>query len=362
MGTIAETFKKHVEGLKAADILAIPKGEPERLFPSSDLDDIKDVYRLLASKWHTDRNKSPQAKDVFAHVAGLKEKADEKSRAGLWQKPGELRLNTIDGKTFKVRYLKKRDFELGEMYIAENFVTYMVRKEFSDLFQNGVKAIKELKYANDAMREKTARYLPEIHQVLETPTHHVLTLKKTPDVVLASDLLDHLGGKVPPKHVAWMASRLHNLACYLQWGDMTHNAISPETCFVSPEHHSVLLLGGWWYAAKEGTKILGLPNQTVAYAPRAVLDKGLADRRTDSALLRATCRQLLGDVTGVRLARDAANPKPMVDWLCLPGSGDAVEDYKTWIDRVVIDSFGKREFVRFPVSPRDVYQPPIKGA
>jgi len=138
---------------------------------------------------------------------------------------------------------------------------------------------------------------------------------------------------------------------------MTHNAINFKNCFVSPENHSIALLGGWWYATKENTPILGLPNETASIAPRSVLEKGRADKRTDMALIRHVGRQLLGDKTGVRLSKDPVIPKAMTDWLCLPGTGDAFEDYKIWMEKVLIDSFGKRRFHKFNVSPSDIYQP-----
>ncbi len=361
MVTTKDAFKKYTNITDAMQILAIPEDEPERFFLYPDEQHIKTAFRLLAKKWHPDRNKDPKASDVFNRVRQLKKNADLKIESGSWQKPGELFLTPISGNSVKITFLKKHNFELGEFYISNNFVTYLVRKEFSDLFKNAVKTIGNLKFANDDMREKTEEAIPTIHKVLETNSHYVLTVRKTPDSVLARDLLDHCNEKIDPRHVAWMTSRFHNLGCYLQWSNLTHNALSLDTCFISPKQHSVSLLGGWWYAAPENKKLLGLPAQTLDSVPRAVLESGIADKRVDMMLLRVLAKELLGDKTGVRLSRDKTIPEPMSNWVCLPGSGDAFQDYKTWMEKIVIESFGPRRFQNFDVSPREIYQPLTKG-
>ncbi len=355
--TKTDDFKLAAQKMTAAQILAIPEDQPERIFGAPDKNLIKDIYRALAKQWHSDRNPAPEAADVFKHVGDLYTTAKRRTENGTWHNPNELLINTLNGKKYKIRYLKKHDFELGDFYISNSLVTYRVKKEYGDLFKNGIQQIKSLRYANDTMREKTSRYMPEIHSVLETADHHILTIKKTDDMVLAADVLAHCGGKIEAKSTAWMVSRMHNLTSYLQWAGLAHNNIDINTIFVSPQHHSVCLLGGWWYTRKQGEELIGLPNQTLASAPRDVLDKGLADKATDHALLRATSRQLLGDRTGVRLVRDSEIPKPMVDWLCVPGSGDAYEDYRLWLDKIVIESFGERRFHPFKLTPQHIYQP-----
>ncbi len=60
------------------------------------------------------------------------------------------------------------------------------------------------------------------------------------------------------------------------------------------------------------------PALTVQYAPFDVINHQRGDIRTDLELIRALGRELLGDVTGARLAREKAAPPPMIDWLRLP--------------------------------------------
>jgi hypothetical protein len=86
------------------------------------------------------------------------------------------------------------------------------------------------------------------------------------------------------------------------------------------------------------------------------MDTGRADFRTDLELVRAIGRELLGDITGVRLARDSAAPRAMIDWLRLPASDDPIEEYRTWRTQVLHDSFGARRFVELPLTQSDIYR------
>ena len=184
-----------------------------------------------------------------------------------------------------------------------------------------------------------------------------MVLKKDPDMILLRDVLNHQKGKIEPVHAAWMVSRLHNFGCYLQWAGLTHNAISVDTCFISPKDHAIGLYGGWWYAAKEGDKLKALPPKTVAVTPPSILDNPKATARIDMALIRATGREILGDATGMRLIGDKTIPKPFSQWVNGASSGDANQDYKIWSSDVLIKSFGARRFVEMKLTPNDIYQP-----
>lgn len=362
----------NAEDLGADALLSVPLSEPERIFPA-DKEGIKALFRKLARRWHPDHNHDPQAVTVFNHVTGLSESAESKLEAGMWHVPGLLQIKQKSGKDAKINYLRKHDFELGEFYVCKDKVVYVVRPDFTDLFENGVGTIQGFRYPNDKMRAQFEPQLPKfVGQFEAADGRRVMVIDRDEQMVLLRDLLEHQGGKMDPKQVAWIMSRLHNMTCYLQWAGMAHNAISADTVFVlpkdhtfkptadqqiSPKDHTMALLGGWWYAAKENQRLLGLPPQTVNYAPRSVLADGRSDIRTDHALIRVTGREILGDITGVKLARNGT-PQPMADWLALPGSGDAMKDFDTWQKKVLKDSFGARRYVELDVKPGDVYQPP----
>jgi hypothetical protein len=343
-----------VTALSAAALLAIRPSAPERLF-TGDEAVARQEFRALAARWHPDRDPDSGAIGVFQHVNRLYDAAVRKLRGGIWQTPGLLVLRATDGATYRIRYRKERAFELGRLFVGREIVAYVVENDHADLFENALQVIDRLPCADPRMAAEIGRYLPEMVRHFETEEGQVLVLRKTPDLVLLRDVLDRCGGRMDARHVAWIVSSLLNLACYLDYARLAHNAILADSCFVSPPQHSTALLGGWWYAVRQGERMRAAPAATVQYAPFEVRDGYRGDLRTDLESIRALGRELLGDATGLRLAREKAAPPPMLDWLRRPASDSALRDYQIWTNRVLEDSFGERRFVPLDVSAEDWY-------
>jgi hypothetical protein len=343
-----------IASLTADQILAIPATEPERLF-SGDPAAARREYRELASTWHPDRNHDAMAGAVFDHVAGLYRQAEARLASGTWIVPGLLTLTAVNGQAYTVRYRRRRSFELGEMFIGRGMVTYVLAGEYGDLWQHATRTISGFRFAGPAMRAEVARYLPEQVGAFKTPGAAVLVVKKAAKHVLLRDMLEHLGGTLAAEHVAWILSSLLNLACYLHYAGLTHNAISLDTYFVAPSDHSGALLGGWWYAADCGARLTALPAPSLHVLPPDMLAVKRADSRLDLDLIRSVGWALLGDERGVSLGRAPEVPAPLRDWLRLASSGDAVQEYDHWQRRVLIESFGPRRFVPLHVSADAIY-------
>lgn len=341
----------------AADLLAIPADAPERLYPGEAVA-AKAVFRKLAMRWHPDHSDDPQANEVLTHVKALYEQALEKIAAGTWITPGLLRFTTTDDRTFEIKYQRRHTFELGAMYVASSVVAFVIDRSHADLVQRAERTIQGFTYANEAMREQFAPRIPAypFAGAFETASSQIIVMRKTPDVLLLRDVLDHFGARMDSRHVAWVISRLLNLCCYFQHAGITHNALSIDTCFISPPYHSVLVLGGWWYATRAGERMVAAPAKTVEWAPHDLLAKKLGSIRTDLELVRAVGRELLGDISGVRLARDKAAKQAMIDWLRLPASDDPVEEFRIWNTQVLQHSFGARRFVELPLTQSDIYR------
>jgi hypothetical protein len=338
----------------AKALLAIPLAEPERLF-TADEEQARQEFRMLASVWHPDRCAQSRATEVFQHLSRLYEAALRKLRDGVWKTPGLLALRARDGTEFRIRYRRERVFELGQMFIGDQIVAYLVNEEYDDLFQHALDAISRLPCADPRMAMEIGRYLPEVVRHFATQEHRVLVLRKTPDLLLLRDVLDYFAGQLDARHVAWIMSSLLNLACYLDYARLVHNAILADAFFISPQQHGGALLGGWWYAVRQGEPMRAAPAITVEYAPFAVMDRLLGDVHTDLELIRALGRELLGDITGLRLAQQNAAPLPMLDWLARPANGTALDDYQTWQCQVLPDSFGERRFVKLDLTSQDLY-------
>jgi len=338
--------------LSAATLLAIPSEHPERLFGGS-AGDIKQAYRLLAMKWHPDRSTDPDAHTVFQHIKCLYEQTGVPSAPGN----GQLQLTALDGKRYDINYLRCHRFELGSLYMAGTVAAFVIDRDHADLVQRAERTIAGLDYANDGMRSQVAPHLPAypFAGAFQTASAYVIVMRKSPDQLLLRDVLDYFGGRLDPRHVAWVVSSLLNLCCYLQYAGIAHNALSLDTCFMSPQAHSVAILGGWWYAAGAGMPMVAAPASTLDWGPHDLMATKCSSIRTDLELVRAIGRELLGDIGGSRLAGDNDVPRAFAHWLRLPASNDAIDEYRTWRTQVLHDSFGARRFAELPLTQSDIY-------
>ncbi|MDD3029905.1 MAG: hypothetical protein PHS57_06470 [Alphaproteobacteria bacterium] len=368
---MSKNFTPHVaQDIALEDFMGIV--DPEKLFAPNKQEIVAD-YRLLVKRFHPDVNDDPRAADAFRHAKTLCDRALQKLENGTWETPGVMRLRQKTGREATILYLKKRPFELGEMLICDGKLVFVVEKEFRDLAQNAVHAMGAFPFANDAMRDQFAPQLPVLEGTFQTDDGRTaVVVKRDNDLLLLQDVLEFMGGKIAPEHAAWIVSRLHNLACYFQWAGLVHNDISPMTVFIRPRDaraqgtaiglndHSAALLGGWWYAVKENEPYIGLPNRTLDAMPRAAFNDPMpkAAFKTDQTLLRMVGREIMGDPTGVHLVREKGVPKAMADWLMLPGSGDAFQDFSMWQSSVLKKSFGGRHFVAWDIKPHAVYPQP----
>lgn len=341
------------KNFSAKDILSVPPSEPERLFTAPDT--IKADFHNLLRTWHPDHNKSAEAADVTKHLVKLRDAAEEKASAGRWARPGEIELQGVDGKTYRLKFRKRHNFELGEMYIGQTHLVYTIKDEFRDLYENAIKHIENIDYADDAMREQFSLAMPEIVEKFRTTDRLVLVLKKDPDCVLLSDLLDHCGGKLDSKHVAWIVNRLLNLSIFFDWQHLTHNAFALNTVFVNPATHAAAVLGGWWYAAAKSDKLVALPELADEVTPPDVLSSRKPSNKTGLNLVRAVGRALLGNLHGTKLKWDKAVPRPYAEWLLLPSGGDPRADYTHYNKKLLPECFGPKRFVELPVTAADVY-------
>ena len=336
--------------MNAANLLKLTK--PELLFSK---DKIKAQFRALALQWHPDRCHDSRCSEVFSHINKLYNSGLEKIEKGYWDTFGLLEIQSTIGKKYNIRYKVSIPFDLGVMYVSDTVVVYKVRREFKKLYDSFLDNISHLKYSSDRMKEEFSRYFPKIKATVETADDYILVLSKTPDVLPLSVVLKYYGGVMNPKGVAWIVSTLHNIHCFLQYNEIAHNNIDLNTYFISPENHSGLLLGGWWYTAGIGKKLRGVPVKTFEKMRSKKRLEKQADRMVDGELIRSMARTLLGDETGMTLTSKYKVPEAMSMWLRVPGSGSAVNDYKKWKNSILPASFGERKFTPMVVDIEKAY-------
>lgn len=340
--------------LTAAQILAIR--DPERLF-TGDLAEAKKEYRGLSKSWHPDLNPGTDSA-VMGHINMLYDLAVDRIKNNTWVFDGQITFTSTTGRQFTLRYLKRHEIELGEMYVGENVVGFALHRDNDDLYTNALQQIVNFKFADDKMKSEMSRGLPGLvspKSYFETDERLVVVFAKSDGALLLRDVITHLGGKLDPKHVAWVISGMYNLACYLSYTQLAHCAINPDTVFINPADHTSCLLGGWWYSVKRAAQLSALPGGTVNQLPDDLLTKQVGDPRIDLTLVKALGRELLGDVNGSKLLMNKDIPQPLVTWLRSPAGSDAIAEYKAWI-KVLEASFGPRRFVEMKLTAADIYK------
>ena len=338
----------------AADrILSIPESYPGMLFSSPT--DAKDEYRLLAKIWHPDRNPDPKASDVLAKVNILWSEAQRMIEADSWTIPGELLLESKVGQRFKLRYKLKRTIDVGTMYYGETVLAFVVDEKHSSLFDSAEKAISSLKYADSKMREDVSRFVPKITKSFQqVDGSRVMVVPKTEDAFLLRDVVEQQGGKLDPKHAAWVTSRLMGLCCYMDWAGISHNSMTLDTVFISPKYHTALLLGGWWFSKPLGGDVKVVPKAIHSLLPSSVLKDKVASGKTDRLTARAIGREVAGDRTGLNLKKLGV-PEPMADFLRHPLGSNPYDELRTW-QKVLEKSFGPRKFTVLDIPKDRIYE------
>lgn len=337
-------------------MLRISADAPEKLF-SGDLAKAKREFHALSRRWHPDHNSDAAALHVFQHIARLYAQAQERLRNNTWRGAGVLEVTgKRAGMSYprQLAYHKVHPFELGEMYVADEFVAFAVRHEYQDLFDNAKRHLAGFRYADATMQSEVGRYLPAVPDYYTTPERLLMVVPKSPELILLADVVEFVGGALTVQQMAWMQSSLHNLACYLNYAGLVHHDIGPQTYFVAPKLHYGQLLGGWWYAQDKDAKLLALPQRTLSNAPADVIRNKRAEARVDLELIRLTGRELLGDASGARLGANPDVPPLIAQWLNGATSGTAVNDYRLW-RTVLHEVYGKPRFHKFDLDAATVY-------
>jgi hypothetical protein len=335
----------------AAEILKMSAAQATILFPGNERE-IKKRFHSLAMTWHPDRSSDPKSEDVLQKLVELKEIA---LKGGVKAPTLETLLKTADGKTFRLKFLKESITESGRTFIGAKTVSFLHGADLSDIGRAEKARVENLKFANDAMRKQMEILLPRASKsdALEDGGH--LTVMKRPGgSILLKDLIDHHGGQIPVKHVAWIVSGMMNIVCYMEWAGFVHGAIGPETLMIQPERHSVHLLGGWGFATRIGERPTALPGRTTEVYPRIAVKGQMATPEIDTTLVRSVALDCLGKTHGGQLLTEGTVPKPFANWISLSPASRAMADYEAWMTALV-ESFGPRRFEKMSCTAAEIY-------
>lgn len=323
---------------------------------SNDLNKIKVEYKALSKQWHPDlNNNSKEANDAMAKINDLYAKGIELLEKNKWEKTNYVMLVTTDKRIFEINYKRMFNFELGQFYVCDKSVIYVIDKTYTALYNNYKMVVSNLQYPNSKMKEEFERLIPKIVLEFQTDTQLVMKIEKPDNVFSMIDIHSFYKGEIPDKHVAWIVNRLYNLVCFLDYNKLSFNALTIENLFVNPEFHGIFLLNGWWFATKLGVPLTNIPKKVFNLMPYEAKSKGIADRRIDLETVRLVARQLLGDEYGVKILNSKEIPQPMKDWVLDKSGKSALGEYQKW-NEMLDKAYGKRIFIKMNINKNNLYE------
>lgn len=334
--------------LEAKELLGLDETRPEALFRFGRTADIEAAATALFRRWHPDVCPEPEAGAVARKVGALKQAALAKLARGDWDGRGEFQWDRLDAKPLRARFLRAHRFELGQACICGSAVLFVTEPDGEDFRRAFLRALRSFPFQGSRMQREIAPVLPILRsQGRLADGRGYLVLEKAPSLIRLRDLLRHCGGSIEGRHVAWMVSRLLGICCYLSYAELTHNDLSLDNLYVDPARHGLALLGGWWYAAAPGTRLLGLPQRTVSSLPAWLPAGPRADPRLDLIQVRTLALELLGP------RKDA--PAALEAWCAGTVGPSALETHAEWTKAVLPACYGPRAFVELPVEAARIY-------
>jgi hypothetical protein len=317
-------------------------------------------FTQLALLWHPDKN--PDNLNVMPKINEIRDLAEKQITLGIWEKSGSKYIKLSTGKSIYINYILERKSEFGTTFICDSNVIYLVDKEYIDLANNFIDKTKKFKYASTNMENEVKKYLPQITTIFDSnDKQKILVVNKTDDLFSLYDVLRYYSGSVPCKHVAWILSTLYNLACYLRYADLVHNAITLENYFICSKFHSGALLGGWFYTANKDEKMKSLDKEIFSILPYSVKKTELASSLTDLESIKLIGRTLLGDkrrskkMSFIVGEPFADTPEPMKNFLKILSTDNAHTEYKNWTE-VLKESFGPKKFIEMKIDKDKFYK------
>lgn len=309
---------------------------PSQLFSATD---YKQEYRAYAKANHPDAGGDAA---VMAQINRLYDMACKLDTAGGWGALDTIRIDATD-----YHYDSINSFELGDIYVSDNYLIYKVLEKYSKFLTKLV-----TKFRDDKM--KAQELVPRCLLVWTDPAGDVFyILKKPAGSFLLKDVLNYCG-TIDPKHVAWIISRMYNIGCLIQYNDLVHLDMSVNSILINPETHWTGLYGGWWYSFSEGERITKLPASTYKVLPYSSISSKEASFGLMNVQIRALARELLGARYGDNQKFPTVEPK-FVDYITSAGSESVIDDYIHWDTKAIDSIFGIRKFVKWDLKKEQVY-------
>ncbi|HKM33518.1 MAG TPA: hypothetical protein VJY54_02100 [Lachnospiraceae bacterium] len=295
-----------------------------------------------------DKKLFEQFQDMFASL--LDQKTGVKNQEGFYVEETREELTREDGETIEIAYLTKRRADLCTVFVAKKHILFVFDKKMDYYAKRYVEMIETIKYPNQQMEEELHGYFPKLvtEATLADGSKLVVIEKKEGAYPLS------MLGILLDRHVAWIISRLENVACVLSYNEMVLNALTIDNLFVDPVNHQIYVYGGWWFAGFRGAENTGASAQVRPYIEKTIHKKGRNREVTDLESIRMTAVSLLGYEDKESLKEDKLLPQPFLQFLLEEPKKNAIDDFAKW-DKVLKASYGERKFIPLSMSQEEIY-------
>lgn len=323
---------------------------------TGDIDIAKKEHVNFLKIFHPDLHESSEKyKEATSKINELYSEAIKILESGNWIEDKMIKITSSYGQKYSMEFNISYSFELGNYYIGNKSILYLIEKTHLDFIDNALNKIKNLKYENDNMKCEFEKYFPKILKKFDTIDEKIgILVEKPEDAYCLKDILNYYNGKIPSRHVVWILSSIYNIACYLYYNNLSHNGITIDNYYISPSCHSGLLLGGWWYTVPLEEKMIGVSNDIYnIMSPDMKLSKK-GTYLLDLESIRLIGRTLLGDKNGISLVKDSDIPKPLIDWVRGVPMNNPIEEYNLW-DKVIKQSYGEKKFIKMDINKDKLY-------
>ena len=269
-------------------------------------------------------------------LSGSKSEQERKLRADeLWEKADTQTFETADGQTIEIRYMHRYTDKDAEVYVGRRSILFHFKKDAAQKSDRYRKMVSLLDYPTADTRSLSS-FFPKVSGgfTLFDGTGLLVVTKDEDEYPLRSF------GQLPGRHVAWIISRMENLACVLEYNGLVHPQISVDSLYINPYTHQASLYGNWWNVGR---------NNSLAAGGRSIL-------RASQNLtgLRETAAQLLGFENRQSVRADDDIPKALADFIKDAPKENAFEDFELW-DEMLIKAYGERKFVTMDTDDGQVY-------
>ncbi len=249
--------------------------------------DLKGSYRTAVKLLHPDVCALPQAATALIRL-------------------NELKAIFEHGKLYKD--------DAGEMRAKEKSVSFT---GLPSLLKMSHANYRKLKNLNSEAASQFHRYLPKSLELggdlIANFSHRAVPLS---------------GLTLPQKHVNWILSRMLEVCSWMAQEGYVHCGINPESVFVVPETHGVIL-GSFYHMSLEDGRLRTISAKYKNwYAPEIFKEKR-AITTIDIELCKRTAAYLLGDKSGVGVKLRKTHNRDFIDFL-LNSHTDTFECYRDY--------------------------------